>query len=363
MSDTYRRFLVIAGSGIGNILLATPVIRSLRAGYPGAAIDVLVPQGRGGILAGNPDVRQIVEVPRRQGLRASIDFAARMWRRYDLAVSAQAGDRSLVSAWVAAPVRYSHVGTGSGTHPWVRLAIQHRVSADSSTHAVIHGLRLLDPLRIERQYALAPPACAVAGRQALDRLLNFSRDRDRYAVVHPYPRNRYKCWTAEGWRTVLRHVGGQGLFVVVTGGSATDEQRHLREILAGGAFPRVVDLSGRLDLSQVSDLLSRASLFVGPDTGVTHLAAAQGIPCIALYGPTDPVYWGPWPHGYAEDASPFRRRGSQRCRNVALLQHEGDCVACGREGCTDDPTASSECMRRLEAGQVLRAMDESLSQA
>ena len=45
------------------------------------------------------------------------------------------------------------------------------------------------------------------------------------------------------------------------------------------------------------DLLSQARVYVGPDTSVTHLAAAAGCPTVALYGPTDPRLWGPWPVG------------------------------------------------------------------
>jgi ADP-heptose:LPS heptosyltransferase len=59
-----KAFLVIAGSGIGNVLLATPIVRSLRRACPGARIDVLVPRGRGEVLCGNPDVRTITEAVR-----------------------------------------------------------------------------------------------------------------------------------------------------------------------------------------------------------------------------------------------------------------------------------------------------------
>jgi len=236
-------------------------------------------------------------------------------------------------------------------------AIHHRVPADPETHAVIHGLRLLDPLKIERHYALVPPGCSVAARAEVDRLLRCPGERPRYMVIHPYPRNRYKCWTVDGWKAVIQHACKMGLRPVVTGGSATGEQRHLREILEGDSGTRVVDLSAKLNLPQVSDLLAHASLFLGPDTGVTHLAAAHGMPCVALYGPTDPVYWGPWPCGYRGDTPPFRRKGSQSCRNITLLQSDVECVACGREGCDDDPDKPSECMQHLEVGTVLAAME------
>jgi len=87
-TDRFGKILAIAGSGIGNILLATPLIRLLRRAYPTACINVLVPPGRSGILEGNPDVNQVVEGVRKQGMRASIRFFRHIWRHYDLALSA-----------------------------------------------------------------------------------------------------------------------------------------------------------------------------------------------------------------------------------------------------------------------------------
>jgi len=74
MMAVYQKILVIAGSGIGDILLATPVMRSLRRAYPESIIDVLVPLGRGGVMEGNPDINDVITVCRGQGIRASLAF-------------------------------------------------------------------------------------------------------------------------------------------------------------------------------------------------------------------------------------------------------------------------------------------------
>ena len=361
MREERGDILVVAGSGIGNILLATPLIRSLRRAYPDARIDVLVPQGRGGVLEGNPDVTGIVEVCKRQGMGASMRFVRRIWRRYDLALSACAGDRSLINAWIGGRQRFSHVAGNSSPRGWRRLLLDGWVVADDRTHAVVHGLRLLDDLSIPKCYEVVPPVCAPESRTALDVLLPFTRAEQAYAVMHFDPRNPYKCWTAEGWGTVIRHAVSHGLRVVLTGGGGGDEESYIRSIVAGGADRDVVNLAGQLSLPQVSDLLSRCSLYVGPDTGVTHLAAAHAIPTIAMYGPTDPVYWGPWPCGYSRDTSPYVRGGRQQVGNVTVVQGDGDCVGCGREGCDDDPGGLSRCMQELPATAVVQAMDEMMA--
>src|SRR6266436_2303913 len=97
----HARILVVALRRLGDVLLTTPLIRSLKQAYPDAAIDALVFAGTEGILAGNPDLAAIITMPPRANLRQSLALAWRLWRRYDLAVSTQTGDRPTAFAWAA----------------------------------------------------------------------------------------------------------------------------------------------------------------------------------------------------------------------------------------------------------------------
>ena len=62
-------------------------------------------------------------------------------------------------------------------------------------------------------------------------------------------------------------------------------------------------------------------------------AAALGVPTIAIYGPSDPVKWGPWPAGYTLPRNPWRRHGDQQVNRVRLIQGRARCVPCMNEGC------------------------------
>ena len=81
-----------------------------------------------------------------------------------------------------------------------------------------------------------------------------------------------------------------------------------------------LNLAGKLTLGGTGCLLAAPRSTSGPDTAVTHMAAALGVPTVALYGPTDPVKWGPWPRDYAGSGNPWRRLGSQASGSVRLLQ-------------------------------------------
>jgi heptosyltransferase-3 len=98
-------------------------------------------------------------------------------------------------------------------------------------------------------------------------------------------------------------------------------------------------------------------LYVGPDTAVTHLAAATGVPTVALYGPTNHLKWAPWPADYAKNQSPFINKGGvQQVGNVILIQGLQDCVPCHQEGCERHLSSKSRCLEELDSMIVIRAV-------
>ena len=111
-----RRILVITLRRLGDVLLTTPLVRTLRMGFPDARIDMLVNRGTEGILAGNPDVSEVIVIPEKIAAGALALVARRLWRDYDLAISTQSGDRPTFLAWVAgAAATASCVCTASAT--------------------------------------------------------------------------------------------------------------------------------------------------------------------------------------------------------------------------------------------------------
>ena len=171
--------------------------------------------------------------------------------------------------------------------------------------------------------------------------------------MHPSPKFAYKAWTADGWRDTGNWLAAQGLRVVLTGGPDAAERADVAAIAL--ALPSAVDLAGKLTLAETAFLLSQAHVYIGPDTAITHLAAALGTPVVALFGPSDPVKWGPWPAGYAGAGNPWRRHGSQRVGNVALVQGDGLCVPCLLEGCKRHIDSLSDCLQKLPAARVIAA--------
>lgn len=339
------RILVVALRRLGDVLLTTPLIASLRRAWPDATIEALVFADTAGILAGNPDLDAVVTMPAKRTFAQSVALAMRLWRRYDLAISTQSGDRPTLFAVLASRTAVAPVeARASGTFKSRFLARQ--VPVATGVHRVEDMLRLADALGIERAPKLTPPrALPFDGKPSGD-----------YAVIHAAPMFRYKQWTVEGWRAVAASLKARGLTVIATGGPAAEERAYLDDVWRGADVTR---LDGTLNWGQLSGLLAGAKVFIGPDTSVTHLAAAAGCPTVALFGPTDPRLWGPWPVGGLN--APWADIGAVQQRgNVWLVQHAFPCTPCQLEGCERKLRSYSACLDALTPQQVMIAVDAAL---
>jgi heptosyltransferase-3 len=332
------------------VLLTTPLIRSLKRAFPEAAIDALVFAGTEGILDGNPDLARVIALPARASMGEGLALAGRLRRRYDLAVSTQSGDRPTFLAWLAGRISAGPVG-GRGAAPWLkRLALAHPLAAHEDLHRIEEILSIGTALGVAPVREVVCPAGAVRAELV---------PRGDYAVIHAGPMFRYKQWTQAGWRALAAALAARGLAVVATGGPSPQDRRYLDAVWDGTQVRR---LDGVPSWAELAALIRGACLYVGPDTSVTHLAAATGTPTVALYGPTDPRRWGPWPAAGLstawEAAGTLQQRG-----NVWLVQNPLPCLPCQKEGCERRLDSHSQCLDELSAEQVLIAVERALKQA
>lgn len=352
-----RTILVVATRRLGDVLLTTPLVRSLKAKWPDAQIDMLVFRGTEGVLENNADVRRVILVEQRARLGERLRDAARIWRRYDLACAALSSDRPRFYTWFAGRRRAGLVDPERVN--WLTRLMLHRIALNrhTSEHTVSSTLALAAAIGIE------PIAQVVAPGIGTDpaRIARFDAHfvppaytpGQPLVVLHPYPMYAYKQWHVGGWVALIDWLLAQGFAVALSGGPAVGEREYVARVAAGASGP-VLNLAGKLSFGESAELIRRARLFVGPDTGATHVAAATGTPTIALFGPSDAVRWGPWPQGGVPGGGePWPLRGSGRRGNVYLLQGEGECVPCRQEGCERRLDSASRCLTELSPWRVI----------
>ena len=354
-----RRILAICTRRLGDVLLTTALLRSLRRAWPQAELDVLTLQWSAAALEGNPDVTRVIAIDEGAGLRESLQVLGG-FRRYDLALSTLLSDRAHLTAFWAGGRRVGLVSSAGLGAWWKRPLATASVEFEAGRcHAVNEYLRLADALGIARCQDLVPPRPATA--PALAELAGGP-----YAVLHPAAMFRYKGWTLDGWRQLTRWLVGQGLRVVLDAGPGAAERELLDAIIEGQALPNgaVIRLAGTLRFPELTPLIEGAQVYVGPDTGVTHLAAATGVATVALFGPMNPALWGPWPRGGAVDArTPWREQAPlQQRANVWILSGLNHCVPCQLEGCDRHRDSRADCLDQLPASRVIAVVEAALRQ-
>jgi heptosyltransferase-3 len=346
------RVLVIVMRRLGDVLLTTALVRTLRQGLRQPAIDMLVFRGTEGILTGNPDIDEVLTLPQQASLRQFFALIRRLRRRYDLSISTQSGDRPTVLAYLAGRARIGFVPVDGPGAWWKRRALDVAIAPDHDNHRVPELLRLVEPLGLAyRRELVCPTAPSIAPAISTD----------RYAVLHANPMYRFRRWNDEGWRALAHALIERGLTVVASGGPDAAERSYLDRLWSTVDVP-VQRVDGRLDWPQLASLLGRAAVYVGPDTSMTHLAAASGCPTVAIYGPASPHRIGPWPvGGFKEPWAPsghIQRRG-----NVWVVQNPLPCLPCEALGCERHYDSNSACLDELSVDQVLNAVDQALARS
>lgn len=138
----------------------------------------------------------------------------------------------------------------------------------------------------------------------------------------------------------------------------TRESEKLQHILQLTKSKPIV-FNGNLSLGEVSLLNSKALAFIGVDTGVMHLSAANNTPTFAFFGPTSPMTWGPWDNDL-QDSTYLARNGIQSMGKHCVYQEPLPCVPCDRDGCNG--SKKSDCLlSKLDENLALKTLQDFLT--
>jgi len=343
-----RRALVTKLRHHGDVLLASPVFTVLGHAAPAAEIDALVYAETAAMLADHPAITHVHTIDRdwkRQGLfrqaRAERALLSTLRaRRYDLLVHLTEHPRG---AWLSRLLRprYSVARHLDHAHWLWRTSFTHyyRLPRRTPRHMVecnLDSLRRIgvQPAPGEKALVLAPSGAAAASVRGL--LAQHGIEPKRFVQLHPGSRWLFKCWSADRYAGFLEQLAAGGWRTVLTAAPDPRERALVDAILGAtgeAARSRVVDLGGRLTLTELAALTREARVFVGVDSAPMHIAAAVQTPVVALFGPSGDIEWAPWqvPH-----------------RIVASIEHP--CRPCGNDGCGGGKI--SECLTTLPVASV-----------
>lgn len=342
------KILVVSIQRIGDVLLTTPLIHSLKNAYKNASIDILLCDDTHGILEGNEDVNMVIKIPRKSKKIERIKEIYKLWNKYELSITTIPSDRARIYAWAASK---KHIGTYSDTDSFMfkKMMFKSIPFDNKSTHTVEMNLKICEMINIEKRETVISPKNIEKSKK-----IDINKP---YVVIHPYPKFAYKSWVIEQWQEVIKTLSKNGMNVIISGGYDNDEIEYCEKLVL---FPNIKNCAGKYSLAEISGLIQNAEFFIGVDTSVTHLAAATGVKVFAIYGPTNPVKWAPWPYFRENQGQPIWLRHAKTPQvhsNITLIQGQQSCVPCAEEGCDRHVNSNSQCLTTLRSEIIINEIE------
>ena len=277
-----KRILVIRGGAIGDFILTLPVLSALKHRFPAARIDVLgYPRIAALAVAGNlADEVHPIEAPSLACFFAPGSPLDSNWRAFFSAFD-------LIVSYAHDPegVFQENILTCSGA-PFLRGL--HRPEERLNRHAADVLLKALRPLDITVDEA-APRLTLCSGELPPTYFREFVQRPT--VAIHPGSGSTTKNWPHDCWKQFLRQLADETPWQLLLVGGEAEEERL--EAIADALPDDRCLVAQHLPLVQLAYLLQRCRAFLGHDSGITHLAAALGLPGLALWGPSNAAVWRP----------------------------------------------------------------------
>ncbi len=306
----FRKVLLIRLRRIGDIILTTPAVKALRTALPRAELVYVVEEPYRQLVEGNPDIDRVVALPKEPSRREFLALVRAIRKKgYDAVIDFHGGPRaSLLALLSGAKIKAGYAIKYRGLFYDVRVP---RAPNEGSIHSVANHVNLVRALGVEvgdipglvlpRGRVLTPDASLL--------------------VLHIGAGNPFRYWGTDNLVRLVRLLEEiPGTRIALIGGA--EDKAAETEILEKA--PGTLSYVGALDLAGTAELIRQAAIFVGPDSGPMHIAAAVGTPIVAWFGPTLPANFAPWkPAGGARiiekalDCRPCKQRtcvhGDFRC--------------------------------------------------
>ena len=328
------RILLIKPSSLGDIVHALPVVSTIKAQWPGVHLTWVVKRQWADLVRRIAGVDCVWPVD-----GGAVNWVKAGWalrsERFDVAIDLQGLFRSGAVAWLSgAPLRIGFANGREGS-PWLYTM---RVPVPTvEMHAVDRYLLVTEAMGARVQglpqfrFNVCEEDQAVVRNILSEKGISVGQP---WVAMNVSARWRTKRWPLSSFAAVLDRLHEEGHGPVVVIGSAED--RGDVEALRAVTTTPFIDLAGAVPLGCLPALLSKAAAMITNDSGPMHIAAAVGVPVVALFGPTSGVRTGPYGAGHR------------------VLTSSIPCRPCFSRVCRHTPEL--ECLRSLTPGEVAEAV-------
>lgn len=327
------RILVVQFYQIGDVLLSTPLIRSLRKNFPNAQIDFCVDKFPGKIIANNPYINNIFINPARsEGLLKRLAFYSSLRKnRYNLVIDLL-GTNGTAALTILSGAKY-RIGWNLRIRKLAYNFIAPRIGDCYSALAKLSLLNFLDINESDCKPEIFPDS---EDKSKIDSFFieNKINSSDFIVTISPYSRREARRWIPEYYAELadllVDKFNAKIIFQYGPG-----ELEYINSITSKMKYEPLLDPN--TNLMELAILLRRSNLFIGNDNGPKHMAVAMGTPTITIYGPTDPINW----------------EMPNTDKHLYIQSHSVDCIKCGKRICPFEDDNKMKCMKTIEPKKVL----------
>ncbi len=344
MKPAGKKILVMRYRFIGDTILTVPFLRNLRRAEPEAYIAWMVAPGSSDVVKNIPYVDEMIywdpvtihadSRGTHRTLSAKLAFIKELRRHdFDKVYVLKRSLSSALLAWLCgAPKRIGFDTEGRG------FLLTSRVPYRNDQHEVENFFDVLraDGVAVQDDYLeiwTSQEEEKGAARVLADAGVAGA---EKFAVIHPFSAVVERGWPLENFADLAAKFVERGYRPVILGGQG-DRERF--QSVAHLFTQKTVSLVGKLTIRETAALLKKASLFVGNDSGIMHLAAAAGAPLVAIFGPQSPVKFGPW---------------SKRAK---VIYRGMECSPCRQKffsECDPSPRMRPACMESISVDEVFQ---------
>ncbi|MER3430517.1 MAG: hypothetical protein C4324_05645 [Blastocatellia bacterium] len=291
-----QRVLVIRLRSIGDSVLATPSLAALRRNLPNARIDILLEDWVAPLLVGLDEVNNVIPVGKSIASRLAVAKRIRA-AGYDLVFDLHGGPTAAfftLASGARQRIGYRHyrfprVYTICPENAATIWPVERLHSAEQQL-ALIAAAGLRVSHRPRSRLVVTEEAIASVEKKIPVFKEVLANPEKRFALLHPAATFDTKRWPPENFARVAEYLAMNKIDSVAI--AAEGESEILRQISSLQASG--LTTAANLTLPEITALASRAAIFIGNDSGIAHIAAAVGSPCVVVFGSSNRDNWRPW---------------------------------------------------------------------
>ena len=338
------KILLLSTNNIGDTLLLTPAIRAIRRAYPSARIDVFIRPFVKDVLVNNPDVSNILtdRVPwfenkiRLKDVVHLIGDIIKIRREsYSLIIDFRGDFRNIFC--------YLYLGNGkyrlSSNRSGGVYFLTHVHDFEEDIHAIEKSFGILALLGLNPKDRAMGMYVSEDDRQALKNKIGDMDFKGRFLIgIHPGAVSKTRRWPLERFAEMVKSLSEKlpCRFYV----SGDNSEKELGAGLSRLTDDKVIDLTGRLTITELAALFEKTDLVICNETGIMHLSVALKTKTIAIYGPQLPEKYG------------------HENEHSRILWKKFDCCPCLHQfGCDKTGTTSALCMDAVMVDDILKCAE------